>query len=197
MMRSIAVRSTTRSLMIGKALARQGSSVSVSPSLNERMCSWHTVVPRIGPCARPSIRNPHVPQIPSRQSESNAIGSCPFAISPSLTTSSISRNDMSGETVSALYSTSLPGLSGPACRHTLRVIRIKERISCQCQMLNAQYQEAFHTEVRLAFGMEQLALIDRLLLIAALRWLHVLEVERLLVQLRRHADTLELPRRGV
>ena len=42
-----------------------------------------------------------MPQMPSRQSESNAIGASPFLISPSFTTSSISRNDMSGETSSA------------------------------------------------------------------------------------------------
>jgi hypothetical protein len=100
--------------MIGNALARQGSSVSVSPSLNDRMCSWHTVVARIGPCGIPSTMNPQVPQMPSRQSESNAIGSSPRAISPSLTTSSISRNDMSGETFSAVYSTSFPVAFGPA-----------------------------------------------------------------------------------
>ena len=46
----------------------------------------------------------HVPQIPSRQSESNAIGSSPRAIKPSLTTSSISRNDMSGLTFVRLVS---------------------------------------------------------------------------------------------
>ena len=88
--------------MTGKALARHGSSVSVSPSLKRRMCSWQTVVPGSGPCGMPLIRKPQVPQMPSRQSESNAIGSSPFAISPSLTTSSISRNDMSGDTFSAV-----------------------------------------------------------------------------------------------
>ena len=30
--------------MTGKASARQGSIVIVSPSVNERMCSWHVVV---------------------------------------------------------------------------------------------------------------------------------------------------------
>jgi hypothetical protein len=102
MIRSKALRSTTRSLRTGNAFARQGSSVSVSPSLNRRMCSWHTVVPGSGPCAIPLTMNPQVPQMPSRQSESNAIGSSPLAISVSLTTSSISRNDMSGETFSAV-----------------------------------------------------------------------------------------------
>src|SRR5215471_19985807 len=159
MMRSNALRSTTRSLTIGNARARQGSRTSVSPSLNERMCSWQTVLPRIGPCGRPLIRKPHVPQMPSRQSESNAIGSSPFAISPSLTTSSISRNDMSGETPSATYPTRRPGASGPVCRHTLRLIRM--------------------------------------LFVASLRRLHVLEMQRFLVQLRLHADPLEFPRRHI
>ena len=86
----------------GKARARQGSRVSVSPSLKRRMCSWQTVVHASGPCGRPLTRNPHVPQMPSRQSESNAIGSSPLRIRPSLTTSSISRNDMSGEMWSAV-----------------------------------------------------------------------------------------------
>ena len=42
-----------------------------------------------------------MPQMPSRQSESNAIASLPLRINPSLTTSSISRNDISGDTLSA------------------------------------------------------------------------------------------------
>ena len=102
MTRSKALRSTTRSLSTGKARARQGSMVMVSPSRKVRMCSWHTVVAPRGPCARPSIISPQEPQIPSRQSESKAIGSSPRRISPSLTTSSISRKDMSGEIPSAL-----------------------------------------------------------------------------------------------
>ena len=66
----------------------------VSPSLNERMWSWQVVVAFMGPCGRPLIIMPHVPQIPSRQSWSNATGSLPSVISFSLSTSSISRNDM-------------------------------------------------------------------------------------------------------
>src|SRR5213075_288605 len=61
----------------------------------------------------------HVPQIPSRQSESNAIGSSLLAINPSLTTSSISRNEVFGETFVAWYSTSLPFVFGSFCRQTL------------------------------------------------------------------------------
>ena len=82
--------------MTGNASARHGSMVIVSPSVNERMCSWQVVVTS-GPCASPLIIRPHMPQMPSRQSESNAIGSSPLALSCSLSTSSISRNDMSGE----------------------------------------------------------------------------------------------------
>ena len=48
-MRSKARRSTTRSLITGKALARHGSRYSSSPSLKCRSVSWHTVVPRQRP----------------------------------------------------------------------------------------------------------------------------------------------------
>ena len=37
------------------------------------MCSGQVVV-RVGPCAWPLIINPHMPQMPSRQSLSKAIG---------------------------------------------------------------------------------------------------------------------------
>ncbi len=50
-MRSNAARSTMRSLMMGKARARHGSTVMVSPSVNLRMWSWHVAVPRSGPWA--------------------------------------------------------------------------------------------------------------------------------------------------
>jgi hypothetical protein len=60
------------------------------------MWSWQAAVPRSGPWAWPLIIIPQDPQMPSRQSCSNAIGSSPLAISRSLTMSSISRNDMSG-----------------------------------------------------------------------------------------------------
>jgi hypothetical protein len=96
MMRSSAPRSTIRSRSTGNGLARHGSMVSESPSSKLRMCSWQAVVRRRGPCGLPSITTPQVPQMPSRQSWSKAMGSSPLAISPSLTTSSISRKDMSG-----------------------------------------------------------------------------------------------------
>ena len=74
--------------------------VIVSPSLKDRMCSWQVVVTS-GPWAWPLIISPQVPQMPSRQSWSKAIGSSSAALSFSLSTSSISRNDMSSETSSS------------------------------------------------------------------------------------------------
>jgi hypothetical protein len=87
-------------LITGNAVARHGSMSIVSPSLNLRMCSWQVVVgppevPR--PCAVPLIIRPQLPQMPSRQSWSKTTGSSPARISFSFRTSSISRNDMSGE----------------------------------------------------------------------------------------------------
>ncbi len=80
MMRSKAPRSTQRSLSTGNgSAARQGSMVISSPSLKWRMCSWQVVVRSLGPWARPLITRPHMPQMPSRQSWSKAIGSSPFA----------------------------------------------------------------------------------------------------------------------
>ena len=79
MIRSKALRSTIRSLITGKAAARQGSMVSSSPSRKLRMWSWHEVVVLVrGPCGAPLTTTPHWPQIPSRQSWSKAIGSSPF-----------------------------------------------------------------------------------------------------------------------
>ena len=46
------------------------------------MWSWQAVVRGRGPWARPLMTMPHVPQIPSRQSWSKAIGSSPFADQP-------------------------------------------------------------------------------------------------------------------
>src|SRR5215213_1498875 len=124
MIRSNALRSTTRSLITGNAAARQGSTVIVSPSLNLRMWSWHTVPPGSGPCGTPSTTRPQEPQIPSRQSESKAIGSSPLRINVSFTTSSISRNDMSGLTCSAAYSTIRPAASRAGWRQTFRFSRM-------------------------------------------------------------------------
>src|SRR5262245_42907715 len=62
-----------------------------------------------------------VPQIPSRQSCSNAIGSLPSDSSFSLTTSSISRNDISGETSIARCVSNFPSAFGLFCRQTWSV----------------------------------------------------------------------------
>ena len=80
MIRSKALRSITRSLTIGKAFARQGSIVIVSPSLKWRMCNWQVAVPWWPPCGMPLMTREHMPQMPSRQSESKAIGSWPRSI---------------------------------------------------------------------------------------------------------------------
>src|SRR5699024_2622667 len=92
-MRSNASRSTTRSLMTGNESARQGSKSMTSPSENERICSWHVVVCS-GPCAIPLITIPHIPQIPSRQSESNAMGSSPSTVPMRLCSTYIPEHDM-------------------------------------------------------------------------------------------------------
>ena len=99
--RSNALRSTIRSLTTGKAFARHGSIQISAPSRKLRMCSWQVVVPDCGPCGSPSIIRLQEPQMPSRQSWSKTTGSSPFLISCSLSTSSISRNDMSGDTPSS------------------------------------------------------------------------------------------------
>ena len=97
MIRSKADRSTTRSRSTGNAVARHGSTVMVSPSLKDRMCNWQVVVTS-GPWALPLIMRPHMPQMPSRQSLSKAMGSSPFSTNCSLSTSSISRKDMCSDT---------------------------------------------------------------------------------------------------
>src|SRR5690349_12779435 len=69
----------------------------------------------------PLMTSEHIPQMPSRQSESNAIGSCPRSRIPSFTTSSISRNDMSSSTPLASYASNRPGACPFFCRQTFRV----------------------------------------------------------------------------
>ena len=49
----------------------------VSPFENFRMWSWQVAVPVSGPWARPLIIMPQVPQMPSRQSWGNSIGTSP------------------------------------------------------------------------------------------------------------------------
>src|ERR1051326_987709 len=121
MMRSKELRSVTRSLITGKALARQGSIVIVSASWKWRMCNWRVAVPRCPPCGTPLMTSEHMPQMPSRQSESKAIGSSLRAMSSSFTTSSISRKDMSGRTAFASYVLKRPGVVAFFWRQTFRV----------------------------------------------------------------------------
>ena len=52
-------------------------------------------VPFWGPWAWPLIISPQVPQMPSRQSDSNTMGSSPISMSRSLTMSSISKKEAS------------------------------------------------------------------------------------------------------
>ena len=82
--------------MTGNARARHGSTMISSPSWNLRMCSWQVAVPFSGPWAWPLIIMPQDAADALAAVVSNAIGSSPSAIRRSLTTSSISRNDMSG-----------------------------------------------------------------------------------------------------
>ena len=65
---------------------------------------------RIGPWATPLIMRPHEPQIPSRQSWSNAIGSSPASISRSLTHVEHLEERHVGADVPASYSTIRPGV---------------------------------------------------------------------------------------
>src|SRR5437667_10096530 len=161
--------------------------VIVSPSLNRRMWSWQTVVPRSGPWAMPLTTRPHMPQIPSRQSESNAMASFPWRTSPSLTTSSISRKDMSGDTSAAVYSSRRPGVSRSTCRQIFRFSLTLDPVRLQCEKgVGSRFEERPPKRLPTPFS-----------LVAPLRWVHFLEDERLLVQRRFLTDAGELPRRHV
>ena len=76
------------------------------------------------------------PQIPSRQSDSKAIGSLPLSISPSLTTSSISRNDMSSRIFLASQVSRRPGVEAFFCRQILRVRFMTAMTNDQSRMAN-------------------------------------------------------------
>jgi len=67
------------------------------------------------------ITKEHIPQIPSRQSWSNATGSSLRAIRLSLTMSSISKNEASAGMSFALYSANRPWAVAFFWRHTRRV----------------------------------------------------------------------------
>ena len=75
--RSSAERSTTISLTTGYAAERNGSILILSPSLKLNRRCWQAGLFLSGPCGRPLMVKPQVPQIPSRQSEAKAKGSLP------------------------------------------------------------------------------------------------------------------------
>jgi hypothetical protein len=97
MMRSNALRSTMRSGRAGswRAPRLDRDVVAVAELAHVQLAGRGAALGAVG---LPLIIIPHEPQMPSRQSWSNAIGSLPSSVSRSFTTSSISRNDMSGLT---------------------------------------------------------------------------------------------------
>src|SRR4029077_16720810 len=99
----------------------------------------------------PFTMKPHDPQIPSRQSWSNAIGSLPSCISRSFTTSSISRNDMSGLTPGTSCVSKAPAVSGPDWRHTFSVMRIAALLISQPLLLVGTRRRVDELEVQLLF----------------------------------------------
>src|SRR5438046_4306221 len=92
-----------------------------------------------------------VPQMPSRQSESKAIGSSPRAMSSSLTTSSISRNAMSGRRFFASRDSKRPGVVEFFCRQTLRARFIYD-LRFTIYDLRARVAVTLHGEGRAVFA---------------------------------------------
>ena len=66
--------------MIGNPAARHGSTVIVAPSCELAQVELAGRGAGLGPCARPLIIMAHEPQMPSRQSWSNATGSSPSRV---------------------------------------------------------------------------------------------------------------------
>lgn len=64
---------------------------------DERMCSWQVAVMAFGPCGTPLIISPQAPQMPSRQSESKAIGSSPCALSRSFSVKHLEERHVLGD----------------------------------------------------------------------------------------------------
>jgi len=111
---SKALRLTIRSLITGNAPLLKGSTVISLPSLKRLMYSWHVVTPSSGPCALPLIYNPQAPQIPSRQSWSNAIVSLFSSTNLLFRISSISGKEVSGSMSSTAKRSKYPFARGPA-----------------------------------------------------------------------------------
>ena len=105
--------------------ARHGSSMSSSPSLKWRIVNWQTVVARSGPCATPLIMNPQEPQMPSRQSCSNATGSSPRSISASFKhVQALEHRHVRIHVVYRIADKFALVVSAPFCRQTFSVSRI-------------------------------------------------------------------------
>src|SRR5581483_11095165 len=151
MIRSRALRLTTRSRTIGKAAARHGSISMTSPVVNLRMWSWQVAVPSWGPWAWPLIIIPQEPQMPSRQSCSKATGSWPALMSRSLSRSSISRNDMSSLTPAMSYSTIWPAAPGPGWRQ-MRSFRSRVLTCSSAGEVDVVEGQRFLVEDRLGAG---------------------------------------------
>src|SRR3954468_22746666 len=131
----------------------------------------------MGPWATPLIIRLHDPQIPSRQSWSKAIGTSPRCISRSLTTSSISRKDISGLISAAWYSTKRPGAEGLGWRQ-MRKVRFTV---CSWSGDGSPEERASSSPPGRKYPDSCLPAPDSL--VAPLRQMYVLELQRLLVQL--------------
>src|SRR5580698_2481312 len=153
----------------------------VSPLRKRRMWSWQVVVSASGPWACPLIIMPHAPQMPSRQSWSKATGSCPSLISCSLSTSSISRNDMSGETSSIWYVSKRPRVWALGCR---QIFKVSERLP------DIFFDRSVAACVARTFPATWVA---RFLLVAPLGEWDRFKIERFFVEHRRLVDSLVLP----
>ena len=114
-----------------------------SPSLNLRMCSWQVAVPRCGPWAWPLIISEHVPQMPSRQSWSKTMASLPSSMSRSLTTSSISRNDVSSLMLGDLVGLEAARLVGAVLAPDLeREVAVERRLTCSSAWASWTYSNS-------------------------------------------------------
>ena len=85
------------------------------------MWSWQVAVPSSGPWGRPLIIIEHEPQMPSRQSWSNATGSSPLAIEPLVEhVEQLEERHVLADVVD-LVGLEPAGRLGPAWRQTLSV----------------------------------------------------------------------------
>jgi hypothetical protein len=99
MMRSNALRLTTRSLMTGNAVARHGSTVNLVAVLEVAHVQLAGRDPALAVRAAVDDHATHAADAFTTV-VSNATGSSPRALRSSLSMSSISRNDSSGDTLS-------------------------------------------------------------------------------------------------